>query len=302
MRPGAGHRPAAGPRLAGQLRPFVGIALAGYGLLVLLGLLAHESRAWGAAALVAGAALMAWGLPRLAAPRRLVPVVVGLACVVGLVAYNAGARSGLGAPELGILAYGMALLCAVPFLGARLGGRLDVATLVGWSFPLLLAPLAVFALDASVSGDGFDPAGPVVQALVVAPTRFGLESLGTPVARDGSTLLVATPRGTLSLGVGFVCAGLYPMVLFAGVLGLHAWRTRMPPRQLAIWATVGLGGLWAVNLLRLVVLARVGIAQGPAALQAWHANLGWLLFALFMAVFWTAALRKQAHPTPQPTT
>lgn len=282
-----------------RARPFLGLALAGYGLLVLLGLLAHDSRAAGAVATAGGLLLLARGLPRLAAPRRLVPVAVGLLCVGGLVAYNVPRGSGLGLPELAILAYGVALLGAAPFLQARVG-RTDVATLVGWSFPLLLAPLAVFALDAAMTGDGPKAASPLVQALVVVPTQHGLQWTGTPVARSGSTLVVGTPRGSLSLGVGFVCAGLYPMVLFAGVLALHGWRTRPPARQVALWAVAGAAGLWAVNVLRLVILTRVGIADGAGALQAWHANLGWILFAAFMAVFWALALRRPG-PRPPPT-
>jgi exosortase/archaeosortase family protein len=85
------------------------------------------------------------------------------------------------------------------------------------------------------------------------------------------------------------------MVLFGGVLGLHAWRVKPPRRQLALWLAAGLGGLWLVNLARLHVLARVGIAQGGPMLQAVHANIGWALFAAFMAVFWALVLRRPNH-------
>ena len=291
-----------------MLRPLLGLALVGYGLLVLLGLLPHDSSAMAALAVALGAILLAWGLPHVRAPRSAVVAGLGLACVVGVTAYNVLAGSDLGLPELAILGYGMALLAAAPFVHVR-RGRLDVASLVGWSFPLLLAPLAVFALDAAVSGDA-KAADPVVQALVVTPTAYGLEWTGTPVDQRGSTLVVATPRGTLSLGVGLVCAGLYPMVLFGGVLTLHAWRTRPPARQLLAWLAAGLGGLWLVNLLRLQVLAHVGIREGGSALQSWHANLGWAFFAAFMAVFWAVVLRRSTPPAepvdrrepPQPST
>lgn len=274
-----------------MLRPLVGLTLAGYGLLVLLGLLPHDAPLAGATAFVLGALLLAWGLPDVVAPRTGIVAGLGVACVAGVTVYNVAAGSGLGRPEWAILGYGVALLVAAPFLHLRLR-RFDVASVVGWSFPLLLAPLALFALDAGVSDGGGAAADPVVQAMVVAPTAAGLELTGTPVERTGSTLMVATPRGELSLGVGFVCAGLYPMVLFTGVLALHAWRTRPPARRLAGWAAAGLGGLWLLNLARLVILTRVGIAQGAEALQTVHAHLGWVLFAAFMAVFWAAALRK----------
>lgn len=278
-----------------MLRPLVGLALVGYGLLVLLGLLPHDAPLAGATAFVLGALLLAWGLPDVVAPRTGIVAAIGVACIAGVTVYNVVARSGLGRPEWAILGYGLALLVAAPFLHLRLR-RFDVASVVGWSFPILLAPLALFALDAGVSDDGGAAADPVVQALVVAPTAAGLELTGTPVQRTDSTLLVATPRGQLSLGVGFVCAGLYPMILFAGVLALHAWRTRPPARRLAMWAVTGIGGLWLVNLLRLVILTRVGIARGADALQAVHAHLGWVLFAAFMAMFWATALRPARAP------
>lgn len=276
-----------------MLRPLLGLALAGYGLLVLLGLLPHDAPLAGATAFVLGALLLAWGLPDVVAPRTAIVAGLGIACVAGVTVYNVLAGSGLGRPEWAILGYGLALLVAAPFLHLRLQ-RFDVASVVGWSFPLLLAPLALFAVDAGVSDDGGAATDPVVQALVVAPTAAGLELTGTDVERTDSTLMVATSRGQLSLGVGFVCAGLYPMVLFAGVLALHAWRTRPPLRRLAVWAALGLGGLWFVNLVRLVILTRVGIARGAEALQATHAHLGWILFAAFMVVFWATALRRPA--------
>jgi exosortase/archaeosortase family protein len=105
------------------------------------------------------------------------------------------------------------------------------------------------------------------------------------------------------MGIGLVCAGLYPMVLFGGVLALHAWRTKPPLRRLAGWAASGIGGLWLLNLVRLIVLTRVGISRGAAVLQQTHANIGWVLFALFMAAFWALVLRRapaSAAVTPVP--
>lgn len=281
-----------------MLRPLLGLALAGYGLLILLGLLPHDAPAAGVAAFLLGALLLAWGLPGVAAPRTIVVAALGVVCVAGVAVYNTWTGSGLAAPELAILAYGLALLCAAPFLHAR-RGLLDVASAVGWSFALVLAPLAVYALDGALS-DGANAADPIVQALVVTPTAKGLEWTGTPVDQRGSTLVLATPRGSLSLGVGLVCAGLYPMVLFGGVLGLHAWRVRPPPRRLALWLGTGLGGLWVVNLLRLQLLAHVGVRDGGAALQSWHAHLGWAMFAAFMALFWAVVLRRAPASAPQP--
>ncbi|MCA1818747.1 MAG: exosortase/archaeosortase family protein [Thermoplasmatota archaeon] len=277
----------------------LGLMLAGYGTLVLVGVMPHESPAAGAVALTAGLALLFLALRRPAALpaatagrlRARLLALLGGAIATGVVAYNVVRRSNLGPPEMALAAYGAILVAAAPYLDRRCGA-VRVATLVGWSFPLLLAPLSLFALNAAVSsGAGATALGPFVGFAVVQPTAAGLRLLGTPTHVVGSTMLVPTARGTLSLGVGLVCAGLYPIVLFAGIVMHHAWSERLAPRRAMTLVAAGVAGLWVLNLVRLVALARVGVAWGPATLQTVHANLGWVLFALYMAAFWAVALR-----------
>lgn len=268
--------------------------LAGYGGLVLSGVLPHDAPIMGGLSLVLGLALLAFGLPAVGAPRARFVALLGSSCVGGTLGYALARPNGLGGPEIALLAYGV-LLMAASFHLDRKVGRFPIAAAVGWSFPVVLAPLALFAVNASLSSPSTGAAaGPIVQTLVVGPTAWALQLVGTPVERVGSTLLLATPRGTLSLGVGLVCAGLYPAVLFGGLVGLHAWTDRVPLRRLVAVLVAGVAGLWVMNVLRLVVLARIGIRWGMDALQTAHANLGWILFAGFMALFWAVALRTPA--------
>lgn len=310
------------------LRPLAGLAIMGYGLLVLLGVTPHESAWAGAACIAVGAGLLAFGLPELGRPesaaragaalsghraalsgrwtaafagltrlRARVLAAVGVGAVLGVTAFNAATHSGLSPPEWALLLYGLALAAAAPALDARVG-RHDVGTLVGWSFPVLLAPLSLFALNGITSGSAGSAAAPLVARLVVEPTAAALQLFGTPVRVIGSNMVLATPRGGLTLGVGLVCAGLYPMALFAALVALHGWRTGLPPGKLALLLASGLGGLWAMNIVRLAILARVGIAQGGVVLQEWHAHLGWALFLVFTLVFWGVALRRPAVASP----
>lgn len=287
------------------LRTIAGLFFAGYGLLVVLRVVAHEAFWAGALSLALGVALLLPGLPALRAPRAAWVAGLGGATVAGVLLYNLAVRSGLGAPEWGLLAYGAALLVAAPHLGTRRLG-VEVSTLVGWSFPLVLAPLFLFALHGVLSGpaspgadaDGFTAA--FLSYTLVWPTAFGLELLGTPTRVSDNNIFLATPRGTLSLGIGLVCAGIYPMVLFLGVLGLHAWREGLGRRRLLAYVAVGLAGLWLTNLLRLLILAKVGQRWGAAALQQAHAHLGWLFFAGFMVLFWAVVLRRWERPQPAP--
>lgn len=283
------------------LRALVGLMAAGYGALVLAGVLAHDAPWTGAASLAAGLALLASGLPEVGAPRARLVALLGAACVGAPLGAALARGHAPGAPSLALLAYGIALMAAAPRLGERVG-RVPVASAVGWSFPLVLAPLALFASNALLSSPATGAAAtPLVQLLVVRPAQWAIGLAGLDPARIGSTLILATPRGQLSLGVGLVCAGLYPAVLFAGLVGLHAWSDRVPPAKAATLVVAGLVGLWVLNLVRLVALAGIGVRWGMGALQTAHANLGWLLFCGFMALFWAVALR-DAPATPTPPT
>lgn len=278
-----------------HLRSLLGLALTGYGLLVLLGLLAHEAPLAGLASLILGLALLARGVPAVPIHRASLVAVLGIAAVGGVLVYNHATRSSLSLPEWGILAYGISLIAASRCLEARLG-RVGVTTLVAWSFPLLFAPLVLYALRGIIAG----PAGPhaesladpIISATLVAPLSTTLSWMGMPTTTVGNNLVIPTSEGTLTLGVGLICAGIYPAVLLVGVIGLHAWRNRLRPRLIGLYLSVGLVGVYLVNLLRLVLLAHVGAYWGGQRLQTAHAHLGWVLFALFMIAFWFLLVRR----------
>jgi exosortase/archaeosortase family protein len=293
-----------GPRQA------VGLALVGYGFLLVVGLVAHEAAAAGWPVLLLGAFLLR-GRRTVTTPEpptgdasgappslpALLAGGLGAALVVAVVAYNRSMGSAVGGPEWALLAYGLLLAAAAPCLGLRIRSA-TVATVVAWSFPLVLAPLALYAANGLLAQASPGAATPVLRTLLVVPTALLLELSGSEVATSGTTMSITTSRGTLGLGVGLVCAGIYPLVLFGSMVGLHAWRERMRPWVAARLAAAGLASLWLLDLVRLSVLAKVGELQGGAALQAWHDHLGWILFAAFSAVFWPIVLmRKQGgHP------
>lgn len=309
----------------------VGLVLAGYGLLILIGVIAHEATWVGAACLTGGAMLaVATWLPRRRASvadesakaatdgtpppalaldaqavardehrrafRRRAVMFLGAFCAIGVIAYNVATHSGFAAAEYAILAYGICLTIAAGRLDRTVSrrGPATVGDCVGWSFALVLAPLALYALNAVMSrADTGSAADPAVTAIVVAPTAWMLQLFGTDLVREGSNLMLTTPRGRLVLGVGLVCAGLYPMVLFGGLMAVHAWRERLGWRRALTLAALGLAGLWLVNIIRLLLLVQVGIAYGPAALDSTHANAGWILFALYMLLFWWLVHRRE---------
>lgn len=280
-------------------RYLLGLGLLGYGLLVMMRVMAHESVVAGAISFALGLALLVPGIPPLRIPRARLVAGLGTSCVAGVLLYNGLTSFQLGAPEIGLIAYGTALLVLSPHLERRLG-RTDVATIVGWSFPLLLAPLTLFAANAVLSGPAGISAGSAAQPLIVhtlvLPMAAGLNLFGTPAEMVNDHIILTTTNGRLALSIGLVCAGLYPMLLFAGILGLHAWQSGLSKARFAAYLSVGLLGLYAMNLVRLILLAKVGEQWGGAALQSAHAHLGWLLFGVFMVGFWWLVLRHLEAP------
>lgn len=282
-----------------RLRPFMGISLAGYGLIILIGLVAHESLWIGALSLLIGLILLATGLPQIRIDRAWLVGALGGLIVTGTLAYNIATSSGLGLPEVALVAYGLALVTAAFHLHRNLG-RFPVGVLVAWSFPVLLAPLALFAADAFLAGplgpSTGDLAAPLIGHLLVTPMSVALALLGTPNQVVGNNLLLDVSGGTFALGVGLVCAGFYPMILFGGVLGLHAWNTEMPRGRFLGYLATGIIGLWVVNIIRLVILGMVAARWGGQAVQTTHAHIGWVLFGLFMVLFWGLFVRRlEAH-------
>jgi exosortase/archaeosortase family protein len=283
-----------------RARVLVGLLLVGYGLLILSRVLAHESVWAGLVSVVLGALLVRTGLPALSLRRARLVAALGGAIVVLVLGYNAVRGSDLTIPEWSLVAYGASLMAAAPFL-SRSFRRIEVGALVAWSFPLVLAPLAVYALNASLSSSASGAAAaPMVLVLIVWPTVAMLNVLGTDAAIMGDSVVLGTERGSLVLDIGIVCAGIYPMILFSGILALHAWRVGLARPDVARLLAAGIAGLWFVNVLRLVALARIGVEWGPGVLTDTHANLGWLLFGAFMFAFCLLFLRG-SRPQGTPT-
>lgn len=282
-----------------RLGLIAGLLLAGEGLLVVTRVLDHEAPlAAGWAALAAGLALSLLCAPRSAAAvavpasRRLAVAGLGAAAAGGVVSYNAARASDLSLPELAIVAYGAALLLA----STRLHDR-RVGALVAYSFPLVLAPLSLFALNAALAARAAQaPLAWYLRETLVAPMALLLHVFGLHAQVLGETVALATPRGALFLTVGMVCSGLYATVLFLGVFALFAWEQRTPPKRLAAYLAIGVAGLHAANVARLVLLAVVGVRWGGDALQAVHQHAGWVLFLAWALVFWWLVLRRWEGP------
>jgi exosortase/archaeosortase family protein len=94
------------------------------------------------------------------------------------------------------------------------------------------------------------------------------------------------------LGLGVIGAGLYPMALFLGIIAIHSWQSRIPSHIVFLYLSTGLASLYLINLIRLYLIAQIGMYWGGDTLQRTQAHLAWVLFLLFLALFWIVVIHK----------
>lgn len=291
------HSPPKKP--ASSLQWYVGFLVLGWGLSILVGIVPHEDLVVGAGLAVLGAALALASrrVPDVPSLPSWVTIPLGATMVLGGTAF--GALRGWNAAKLAIISLG-ALLAGLTPLGSRVvrmpfGGRTRVSTLTASLLPMALGPAAVYAIQGLTgNGSAASPIEHLLQASLLAPMTMILRAFGWDPVRTGQTIAMTTPHGPLRLSVGVACSGLQAMSLFGGILGLLLLLERPPPRRAAWLCLVGLAGVYAVNLLRLVLLAVVGYNLGPDALEQAHAQAGWMLFVAWALAFCWIATRKPA--------
>jgi exosortase/archaeosortase family protein len=239
---------------------------------------------------VAGGALLLWRapLPRLPRAPRAAVALAGLAAALGVLAYDALRHAPLDPPKVAIVALGLATALAAPF--AR---REKVASALLWSLPAAWAPLAVWAAQGAMkTAWGATPLEAFIRYGLLLPLAAVLRAMGRAPSIDGQVITYATPHGPFSLEVGVACSGLQAMALFGALLAVLILVERPPSRQALAWSAIGIAGVYATNVVRLVTLALVGSAWGSNALETAHANAGWLFFVAWSAGF--AALYRVA--------
>jgi len=285
-------------------RGYLGLALSGWGLSIVLGVTPHEDLLVGAGLAIFGLALLATA-PRLPRMPRLPAWLVaggGVALAAGVAAYTSFAHTGWDVPKAAIVASGLALACSAPFLdrplgkNRRRGAGQTVGTLVGCGLLVVGAPLAVWGIQAAFkSAVGATPTEAFVHYALLLPLGALLALAGLHPSVEGQTVTYATLKGPLSLEVGAACSGVQAMAIFAGVLAVFLLTERPGGRRLAVWSAIGLGGVYVANLLRLVMLFAVGYAWGPEALVRVHAEAGWMFFVAWALLFAWLARGKGNH-------
>lgn len=90
-------------------------------------------------------------------------------------------------------------------------------------------------------------------------------------------------------GISKDCSGVDSLLLFLSLyifLVVLNWKD-IDKKRMAILFIPGLIGTWFYNILRIYLLVLAGVYISPEfAVDAFHSNLGWILFLLFFFVFW----------------
>ncbi len=133
--------------------------------------------------------------------------------------------------------------------------------------------------------------GAPLEMPVVRISIFILNLLGVGAYSLDNAIMITTKAGDmLQIPIVFDCTGVESMgayLLTAGVI-FYYFR-KMPRDKNIIFLVVGMVGTYLANITRVVAICMTAYYEGPgAATETVHANLGWIIFAIWMLIYWTA--------------
>ncbi len=193
-------------------------------------------------------------------------------------------------------------LFAYPFIPARLGRERDfVLMFLTFLVLILVVPLLLVRLAAGnweQSVDAYSWAALAPQTAWVL-NRIGIPAwvLSLPGATAPALSFVTNTGSTLTVVITTSCSGIYSFGIFASAFAAFVVTEyeRFQPRVLVL---LGLGFLtsYVANILRMVLIVVFGaysVFGGEPAdnLLIAHADLGWIIFLAWIALFWSLVFR-----------
>lgn len=298
--------PSPTPRPASPSFSLVGLALLGWGLAILAGFVPHEDLLVGAGLLALGACITAaTGFPQVPWLPRWPFVCVGAILALGVPAYVLLAETSWDPPKAVLWGAGLLVLALLPLhhrtlpLPGRLRGT--GASLSTSAVAVVGGPGVVYVLQSLfVKGTGVTPIEAFLRVGLLAPLAAVAGWLGWHPDLAGQVLTFDGPAGPMGVDVGAACSGIQAMALFGVLLGVQMLVQRPPPGKAALWAAIGLGGVYVANLLRLVTIVAVGHWWGPDALAQAHADAGWMFFVAWALLYAWLARRSMRPARPPP--
>ncbi len=109
-----------------------------------------------------------------------------------------------------------------------------------------------------------------------------LNLIGTTTA-DNATISF----NGFSVSIGYACSGIESVSVFASaVIAYFISINNNNIKKILKYILIGGAALYIMNILRVIILILTGYYYGVDSMMFVHANLGWILFVIGMAVFW----------------
>jgi archaeosortase C (PEF-CTERM variant) len=157
---------------------------------------------------------------------------------------------------------------------------------------LLLVPVL---LERAASGNAASTAGisAYSEYLLAKPVEWMLSVTGVTSTIDGITITFLTTGGErISLLIATSCSGVYSFAIFTSAfIAFVATEFTRWDSRLKWFLALGVLAAYLANLLRMYIIVMVGHFYGSDALLWAHANVGWIIYMAWIALFWWLLFR-----------
>lgn len=157
---------------------------------------------------------------------------------------------------------------------------------------LLLVPVL---LERAASGNASSQAGisAYSEYLLAKPVEWMLSVSGVTSSIDGITVSFLTVEGErINLLIATSCSGVYSFAIFtAAFLAFVATEFTEWDARLKWFLGLGILAAYTANLLRMYIIVMTGHYYGSDALLWAHANVGWMIYMAWIALFWWLLFR-----------
>ncbi len=157
---------------------------------------------------------------------------------------------------------------------------------------LLLVPVLI---ERAAVGNAASSAGisAYSEYLLAKPVDGMLGLAGVASTIDGITITFLTAEGDqISLLIATSCSGVYSFAIFtAAFLAFVGTEFTRWDSRLKWFMGLGILAAYLANLFRMFIIVMVGHYYGSDALLWAHANVGWLIYMAWIALFWWLLFR-----------
>jgi len=157
---------------------------------------------------------------------------------------------------------------------------------------LLLVPVLI---ERAAAGNAASTAGisAYSEYLLAKPVDGMLQASGVTSTIDGITISFLTVDGDpISLLIATSCSGVYSFAIFTSAfIAFVASEFNEWDGRLKWFLGLGILAAYTANLLRMYIIVMVGYFYGSDAMLWAHANVGWMIYMAWIALFWWLLFR-----------